>query len=157
MSIAPSPKAPTPAAVPVKKADPANNAIVKKQFAHCVTKPTFFDDFYAEFTGRSPEIRQMFAKTDMSAQKAALRSGLSFLIMFAEGNSAFAAAKLDRLGQSHRRTQLNVRPELYPLWLQSLIKTVERHLPDFDESSRKAWKEILQLGVDRMVSHYYDK
>ncbi len=131
-------------------------ALVKDEFSRCVISPGFFDDFYREFTGKSPEIRAMFANTEMKAQKEALRAGLMFLIMYAEGKSAFATTKLDKIGATHRKTQLNVRPDLYPLWMQSLISTVSKHVPTFDPKSRAAWTAVLQHGVNRIVSHYQD-
>ena len=127
--------------------------IVKKQFGETSIRPTFFDDFYADFTRQSPEIAAAFAKTDMKAQKEALRSGLSFLLMFAEGNT-FASRKLDGIGKSHSRTGLAIRPQLYPLWVGSLIRTVKKHQENFDATSEAAWKRVLQVGVDRITSWY---
>lgn len=135
---------------------PAHYALVKDEYSRCLIRPTFFDDFYKEFTGQSLEIRQMFANTEMPAQKEALRAGLTFLIMYAEGKSPFAAEKLDKLGSSHSRTRINVRPDLYPLWMQSLITTVKKHVPTFNETSLKAWQSVLQHGVNRIKSHYND-
>jgi hemoglobin-like flavoprotein len=134
-------------------ADLQAHAIVKRQFGTCCIKPTFLDDFYAEFTSQSPEIAAAFAKTDMKAQKAALRSGLSFLVMYAEG-STMAASKLDHLGGTHARTAYNIRPQLYPLWIESLIRTVKKHVPEFDRTSEAAWRQVLQLGVNRIKSWY---
>lgn len=141
---------------PATHVDPAYYALVKDEFSRCVISPGFFDDFYREFTGKSPEIRTMFAHTEMKAQKEALRAGLMFLIMYAEGKSAFATTKLDKIGTTHRRTQLNVRPDLYPFWMQSLITTVSKHVPTFSPTSRAAWQAVLQHGVNRIVSHYND-
>lgn len=139
---------------PATAVNPTHYALVKDEFSHCVVSPGFFDDFYREFTGKSAEIRAMFANTEMKAQKEALRAGLMFLIMYAEGKSSFAASKLDKIGATHRKTQLNVRPDLYPFWMQSLIATVRKHVPAFDETSHAAWRAVLQHGVNRIVSHY---
>ena len=53
---------------PASTANPTQYALVKDEFIRCVISPTFFDDFYREFTGKSPEIRTMFAHTDMKAR-----------------------------------------------------------------------------------------
>ncbi len=136
--------------------DPTFYARVKDEFSRCIIKPSFFDDFYQEFTAKSPVIGQMFAHTEMAAQKDALRAGLTFLIMYGEGKSNFAADKLDKIGTTHQRTRLNVRPDMYPMWIQSLIATVRKHVPTFDDTSRKSWEAVLQHGVNRIVSHYHD-
>lgn len=135
---------------------PAQYALVKDEYSRCLIRPTFFDDFYKEFTSQSLEIRQKFANTEMTAQKDALRAGLTFLIMYAEGKSAFAADKLDKLGDSHKKSRLNIRPDLYPLWMQSLIATVKKHVVSFNDASLKAWQAVLQNGVNRIKSHYND-
>ena len=128
-------------------------AIVKRQLNSCYSKPHFFDDFYADFTAQSPEIAAAFAKTDMQAQKDALRKGLSFLIMYAEG-SGVAGSKLDRLGGTHSRTGYNIRPQLYAVWIDSLVRTVKKYIPENDWAAEKAWRHILQLGVNRIQSWY---
>lgn len=136
--------------------DPRHYAQVKDEYSRCLIKPTFFDDFYKEFTSKSPEIGKMFANTEMVAQKEALRAGLTFLIMYAEGKSPFATEKLDKLGASHKKSRINVRPDMYPMWMQSLIATVRKHVPTFNDASSKAWQAVLQHGVNRIVSHYND-
>ena len=134
-------------------ADLEAHAIVKRQFGESTSNPSFFDDFYREFTHQSPEIAAAFAKTDMKSQKEALRSGLSFLIMYASGNS-FAVDKLDRLGKTHCRTGYNIKPTLYPIWINSLVRTVKKHVVGFDRTSEAAWRHVLQLGVNRIQSSY---
>lgn len=135
---------------------PSDYALVKEQYGKCVISSGFFEDFYLLFTSKSPEINQMFSNTEMSFQKDALRAGLTFLIMFAEGRSTFAANKLDRIGSTHKKTQLNIRPDMYPMWIQSLVATVQKHVPVFNDHSRKAWTAVLQHGVNRIVSQYND-
>jgi hemoglobin-like flavoprotein len=134
-------------------ADLEAHDIVKKQFGEGSANLSFFDDFYREFTRQSPEIAAAFAKTDMKSQKEALRSGLAFLIMYSAGNS-FANDKLDRLGKTHCRTGYNIQPKLYPLWIESLVRTVKKHVPNFDRASETAWRHVLQLGVNRIQSWY---
>ena len=127
--------------------------IVKKQFGESSANTSFFDDFYREFTSQSPEIAAAFANTEMKSQKEALRNGLAFLIMYSSGNG-FAGDKLDRLGKTHARTGYNIAPRLYPLWVESLIRTVKKHIPAFDRASEAAWRHTLQLGVNRIQSWY---
>lgn len=142
----------SPTFIPTQ-ADLNAHKVVKQQFGEVSVHFGFFDDFYKDFTGQSPEIAAAFAKTDMKAQKIALRKGLAFLIMFAEGDG-FAIKTLDKLGQSHSRSQLNISPKLYPLWQEALIRTVRKHALRFDAASELAWRHILQLGVDRIKSAY---
>ncbi len=139
---------PAPVALPRELFEPVN-----KQFGECLLSKTFLDDFYAEFTGRSAEVRAMFANTDMTAQKDALRGGLTFLMLYANAN-AFAADKLDRLGKTHARTGYNILPDMYPLWVDSLVKTVRKHSPGFTSEDESRWRKVLLHGIERIKSHY---
>ena len=135
------------------QSDLTAHEIVKRQFGMCCTQQDFFDDFYRDFTRQSPEILAAFAHTDMQQQKGVLQSGLTFLIMFASG-STYAGNKLDRLGQTHSRTGYNIRPQLYPLWVNSLVRTVQKHVVGFDRDAEQAWRRVLELGVNRIRSAY---
>ena len=134
-------------------ADVEAYTIVKQQFGVCTQSRTFFDDFYKDFTSQSSEIARAFEKTDMRAQKEALRDGLAFLIMYAKGN-AHAGRMLDRIGGTHSRARMNIRPQLYPLWVNALVRAVKKAIPTLDRTSETAWRHILQLGVDRIQSYY---
>ena len=127
--------------------------LVKRQFGICCSHSEFLGDFYRDFTGTSPDIQKAFANTDMQAQKEALKSGLTFLIMYASGNT-FAANKLDRLGQTHSRSGYNIRLQLYSIWIDSLLRTVKKHVSGFDQLAEQAWRRVLQLGVTRIQSSY---
>lgn len=127
---------------------------VKLQFGQCQFSPGFFDDFYADFTAQSPQIQAAFANTDMKAQKEALRSGLSILMMYAAGGNQYAEGKLDRIGTSHSRTGLNISPDLYKVWTDSLMRTVRKHVRNTDAETDAAWARILKFGADRIASHY---
>ncbi len=127
---------------------------VKLQFGQCQCSPGFLDDFYVDFTAQSPVIQQAFANTDMAAQKEALRSGLSILMMYAGGGNRYAESKLDRIGASHSRSELSISPDLYSVWISSLIRTVKKHVPELDAATETAWARILKHGADRIASHY---
>lgn len=127
--------------------------LITFSYGRSIANPTFFDDFYNRFTSQSPVIRDMFKNTDMTAQKQALRSGIAFLTQFAKG-SAYAEQKVDALGKSHSRSELNVNPNLYPLWVSALIETFAQHDPEWDSELGKLWQETLQKGIDRITSRY---
>lgn len=134
--------------------DSATYRLVMERFGHCASCPTFFDDFYKEFVSRSAEIREMFKHTDMTKQKQLLRAGISFLILFSQGNNPLAANKIQELSNSHAHDRLNVRPDLYPHWLESLLKTIAKHDPKYDARHEAAWRAVLGVGIEKMKSGY---
>lgn len=131
---------------------PVSEAVMRS-YGRCSINPKFFDSFYARFTAKSPVIRQMFANTDMAKQKLALRSGISFLLQYANGSN-FAATKVAQLGESHKRDRLNVAPSMYPMWLDALMETVAECDDQFTPETRAAWLAALRKGVEKMSSMY---
>ncbi|AMR65824.1 MULTISPECIES: globin [Pseudomonadaceae] len=125
--------------------------LVMQSYGRCCASPTFFDDFYRSFLDSSPQIRAKFAETDMPAQKLLLRQGILNLVMYARGMSD---SKLRALGESHSRGRLDIRPELYDLWLDALLLTVSGHDKQFNESIRNAWREVLNKGISVIKAGY---
>jgi hemoglobin-like flavoprotein len=125
--------------------------LVMQSYGRCCASPTFFDDFYRIFLDSSPQIRAHFAKTDMPAQKLLLRQGILNLVMYARGMSD---SKLRALGESHSRSRLDIRPELYDLWLDALLMTIASHDPQCNESIRSAWREVLNKGISVIKAGY---
>nr|MBF0683551.1 globin [Pseudomonas sp.] len=124
---------------------------VMQSYGRCCASPSFFDDFYKTFLNSSPAIREKFVKTDMAAQKHLLRAGILNLVLVARG---MPDTKLRALGESHSRTGFNIRPELYDIWLDSLLQTIRQHDPELEPADLVAWQETLGKGIDVIKSHY---
>src|SRR5690554_828792 len=98
-----------------------NNAdVVFQSYGRCCNSDEFFVDFYDHFMSSSDAIRDRFVKTDMAAQRHLLRSGILQLILVARG---MPDRKLQALGESHNRSNYNIKPEWYAFWLDALLKT----------------------------------
>jgi len=128
---------------------------VQASFGRCLTNEQFFDRFYEIFVASHPDIRPMFAKTDMSRQKGLLRHGLMSALMYAESD-LMAKACIDRIRESHGRSRLNIRPELYQYWLAGIVKAVSECDPEFTPGLGRLWHEALLPAVERIQSGYRD-
>jgi hemoglobin-like flavoprotein len=124
---------------------------VMQSYGRCCASSDFFDDFYQNFLASSPQIREKFANTDMTAQKQLLRQGILNLVLYARG---MPDTKLRALGCSHARDALDIRPELYDLWLDSLLRTIRIHDRAWDEQTGVAWREVLTKGINLIKSYY---
>lgn len=113
----------------------------------------FFDSFYANLVDQETAIAQLFAETDMQKQNDLIEDGIRHLIAFAQGD-ATAEARIRELGRSHSRHYLNVRPEFYPLWMESLMRTFREHDAQFTPALEADWRDILDPGIALMVSLY---
>ena len=128
---------------------PANR--VMQSYGRCCASPAFFDTFYQHFLASSPAIREKFVRTDMAAQKHLLRAGILNLVLYARGMSD---TKLRALGASHSREGFDIRPELYDLWLDSLLLAVKEHDSAATQEDLIAWREVLSKGINVIKSFY---
>jgi hemoglobin-like flavoprotein len=79
---------------------------------------------------------------------------ISLYIMMLSSDAAGRAAQLEQLAQRHSRAELDIKPELYDLWLDRLLQTVREVDPKFDAPIEAAWRRVLQPGIDFMKSRY---
>lgn len=126
-------------------------SLVMQSYGRCCASATFFDTFYKNFLASSPAIRERFVNTDLTAQKHLLRAGILNLVLYARG---MPDTKLRALGQSHSRMALDIKPELYDLWIESLIQAVKEHDSDAGDAELSAWREVLNKGINVIKSLY---
>nr|MBI3612778.1 globin [Nitrospirota bacterium] len=126
---------------------------VKESFSRCCVNSKFLDRFYEIFLASHPAIAPLFRNTDFSKQKMALRSGLAMMVMHTEGNK-IGTQGLDRIGQSHSRTRMNIDPSLYQFWIESLIKAVKECDPQCDAKLEGEWRQALKAGAAYISSQY---
>lgn len=125
--------------------------LVMQSYGRCCASPDFFDSFYRHFLASSPQVREKFTQTEMSGQKQLLRQGILNLVMHARG---MPDTKLRALGESHSRGKLDIRPELYDLWLDALLLTVSEHDQQCNAEIRLAWSEVLNKGIAVIKAGY---
>lgn len=128
-------------------------AAVRASYARCCRKEDFIDVFYFNLTSNAPETGAMFAETDMLTQDTLVRAGIGHLIDFADGVSG-VKSKIEELGRRHDRNHINVRPELYRAWADSLTQAVEECDDAYDQSLQTAWQGVLRNGIEVMMSLY---
>jgi len=61
---------------------------------------------------------------------------------------------LERLAKLHSRAELDIKPQLYDLWLDRLVQAVKEFDPMFDSEIDTAWRRVLQTGIEFMKSRY---
>ena len=75
------------------------------------------------------------------------------MVMAAEGGEG-AVAYLERIAQRHGRADLDIPPELYELWLDSLVATARELDPQFDDETETVWREMIRPGIEIMQARY---
>ena len=114
----------------------------------CEARPGFLDLFYEKFLASSPEVRRKFEGTNFVRQKKALRESFQFLVL--------AASDFDRktpdwhladIVALHGPGQLDIRPGLYDLWLDSLLEAVKEFDPEYGPAVEEAWRDVMLFGI----------
>jgi hemoglobin-like flavoprotein len=121
----------------------------------CLSTPEFLHRFYEDFMASSPEIAAKFRKTDFPRQTRVLADSLYVLANAAQGqpdSPAFDA--LPRLAERHDRAHLDIRPELYVVWLDCLVKVARAFDPQFDDALEADWRLTLEAGIRYMQERH---
>ena len=118
----------------------------------CTCDPAFLRRFYALFLASSDTVARKFEHTDLQRQARMLKTSL-YIMMLASGGSE-RTAHLERLARLHSRAELDIKPELYDLWLDRLVQAVGEFDPMFDPEIETAWRRMLQPGIECMKSRY---
>lgn len=127
--------------------------LFNSSYERCQSKPGFLERFYEILLGSSEEVRAKFQHTDFARQTMILKASL-FILMLVSSGTPEVLQHLERLAQLHSRKQLNIRPELYDLWLSCMLKAVAEFDPAFDEQTEQAWRSVLQHGIDYIKARY---
>ncbi|EAR20356.1 globin [Nitrococcus mobilis] len=125
-------------------------------YERCIDNPNppgFLQRFYKVFLSSSEEVAEKFKNTDFEKQTRVLKASLYYLMLSCNG-SPEAMAHLRRIACLHSRKQLDIRPELYDLWLASLLQAAREYDPRFDQQTETAWRQVLSHGIDFMKSRY---
>jgi hemoglobin-like flavoprotein len=118
----------------------------------CSCRPDFLRRFYTLFLASSDTVAKKFEHTDLRRQARLLKTSL-YILMLASGESE-RIVHLERLAKLHSRAELDIKPELYDLWLDRLVQAVKEFDPMFDPETETAWRHMLQPGTEFMKSRY---
>ncbi|NOZ51737.1 MAG: globin [Gammaproteobacteria bacterium] len=122
---------------------------VKKIFKN---KQSFFDAFYGNFINASPEVAKLFGNTGMAHQaKMMEKSFYGLFVFYATQN---ANDYLEKIAFQHSFHNLDIKPELFDLWLENLIKTVEDFDPQCSDEVTLSWRVVLSPGITYMKHKY---
>jgi truncated hemoglobin YjbI len=111
----------------------------------------FFLAFYKRFL-RDKAIADLFADSDMPRQVGMLRRSLFQFVSYYLVSSV--TPEIVRLAKLH--TAMQIPDEMFDVWLETLLATVEEFDPSFDESVRLAWCWALTPGITLMKIYMAD-
>lgn len=128
---------------------------VLNSYRRCYVSNGFWDDFYDSFLGASEEIRVRFSGVNFERQKRIVSSSVNDLIMYARApESELVEGVLSHIADTHNRHHYNIAPDMYDIWLQTLLDTVEKHDNLCTHELLENWRLCLMPGIRYIISHY---
>jgi hemoglobin-like flavoprotein len=119
----------------------------------CALSDEFVPSFYKRFLSSSDEIRNKFQTTDFERQNKMLLASLR-LTANATAGDPDSLRELGERAESHDRHHLNIRPELYEFWRDSLIATAKGFDEHWDDQTESAWQNSLRYVISHMSRQY---
>ena len=62
--------------------------------------------------------------------------------------------ELRERAETHDRNHLDIKPELYELWLDAMIKTAREYDNQWNDDIENAWHIILGHVINHMTKYY---
>jgi hemoglobin-like flavoprotein len=116
------------------------------------SRSEFFTAFYKLFVATSDEAASKFKNTDMAAQVRMLQSSVAYLLNFFIKNRE--DEYLVQVAERHSKRGVDIRPELYSVWLDCLIETVRQFDSKFNDDVAAVWRAVFSKGIEFMTSMY---
>ena len=129
-------------------------AAFEASLKRCEARPDFFDVFYGNFLGSSPEVAEKFTGTNFARQKELLQTSLHHLLLVARDPKQGPDAYLEDVAVRHGAGQLAIGAHLYDLWLDSLLETVRACDPEWFPEVAAAWEEVMMIGIHYLCTNY---
>ena len=124
-----------------------------KSLERCLATDRFMHLFYQHFINESEDVRNHFRNSDMDRQYRMLSRSLELCAEATTGNSD-GLAELNELAKKHDRDHKNISPELYDIWLESIITTGKECDSEWTDDVESAWRRILGHVIRHMIKKY---
>jgi len=123
-------------------------SILNASLQRCMQKNNFMEIFHEHFVNSSPEIKKLFQNTNLDNQFDMMSRSLMSMIAASEANW-LNDQELVELSQKHKNMDINATH--FALWEKSLLESIEKCDPEFDENVSSAWKGVIQRGKQFMM------
>jgi hemoglobin-like flavoprotein len=129
--------------------------IFNDSLERCQADPAFLSRFYEIFISSDAAVAEKFARTDLKRQQLALKASLFMLLQASARNPPRETiAHLERIAERHDRRHLDIKPEMYDLWLDAMLQAVREFDRRYSAEVDRAWRQVLARGIELMQSTY---
>lgn len=127
---------------------------LQQSYGRCLRDKRFIERFYEVFMASHPAIAPMFADTDFSKQRMALRRGISVAILHAAG-SGMSRRTTEQMADVHAcQGRAPVDPVLYPYWIDSLLQVIGETDEEATPALMARWHTAMGVVCDTFTRRY---
>ena len=105
----------------------------------------FWDVFYQNFVLEDPRISEFFQNSNIDKQIAMMATALSSMVL--NSSSETNSNGLLRLIEKHNH-ELRIPKDLFEVWADCLLKTLELKDPEFNEPLKQEWQTIINAFIE---------
>lgn len=128
---------------------------LQQSYGRCLRDKRFIERFYETFLASSPAIAPLFADTDFSKQRMALRRGISVAISHAAG-SALSRRSTAQMAEVHSaKGRCPVDPALYPYWIDSMLAVIAETDDEADEALMQRWRQAMGVVCNTFMNEHH--
>jgi hemoglobin-like flavoprotein len=133
--------------------EPTSKQLFLHSVTRCMEEHAFIPAFYEQLFDASDEIKAKFRFTDLEKQSDMLRRSL-LLCAEATAGRTEALREVNERATTHDRDHLNIEPQLYAVWIDTLIATASDFDLQWNADVEAAWRKILGHVVQQMIRRY---
>lgn len=112
----------------------------------------FYDTFY-EILTQDAQVAKHFEGVGEARRAFFAKTSIPTLIMYVMG-SPLAEKRMRSLAKTHGRDQINVHPDLYEFWLETVIAMLWKYDEEFDEELEVIWRRAIRKGIEIFIDAY---
>lgn len=124
-----------------------------KSVNRCIASDGFLPSFYERFLASSDEIKRKFRNTDFEKQNEMLARSLQLSAAATAGDQE-ALAEMNERATTHDRHHLNIEPQFYEVWLETIVATASNFDDQWSDEIEAAWQRVLSHVVQHMIRKY---
>lgn len=123
---------------------------VRESFGRATLDGDLMQTFLDILVGSHPAIGAYFKHVDLERLKSRLVESVHIAILCAE-DVPVGRAGINRLAKLHGSMGLDVNPDLYVFWIESFMRAISYHDPEFTDEIKLGWRTVLKKTTSLMA------
>ncbi|MEZ8388223.1 globin [Vibrio splendidus] len=124
------------------------NELFYESFERCRIDQEFLESFLADFCEHNPRFSERFEKIGLEQQTKMLKA--SIILIYNSAGLPSVRNSVKKLGKRHKDLGLDISEIELNEWFNSLLNTVKKYDPHYNEQVEQAWAETLEAGLTIM-------